>query len=52
MSKSTNFTGQLLPNQLLFFVNGVNINKISKHHDAECYVKKFDTRKHLIVMLF
>jgi hypothetical protein len=30
----------------------VNINRISKRHDAERYVKKFDTRKHLIVMLF
>lgn len=52
MSKSTNFTGQPILNQLLFFTKGVNIKKIAKRHDAECYVKKFDTRKHLIVMLF
>ncbi|MDR0613024.1 MAG: DUF4372 domain-containing protein [Dysgonamonadaceae bacterium] len=37
---------------MLFFVNGVNISKIAKQHDAEHYVKKFDTRKHPVVMLF
>jgi hypothetical protein len=52
MGKSTNFIGQPLLNQLLFFVNGVNINKIAKKHNAERYIKKFDTRKHLVVMLF
>ena len=52
MGKNTNFIGQPLPNQLLFFVNGVNISKIAKQHDAEHYVKKFDTRKHPVVMLF
>jgi hypothetical protein len=52
MSKSTNFIGQPILKQLLFFIEGVNIKKIAKQHDAERYVKKFDTRKHLIVMLF
>jgi len=52
MSKSTNFIGQPILNQLLFFIKGVNINKIAKKYEAERYVKKFDTRKHLIVMLF
>jgi hypothetical protein len=52
MDKSTNFIGQPLLNQLLFFVSGVNIREISKRHNAERYVKKFDTRRHMIVMLF
>ena len=52
MSKSTIFSGQPILNQLLFFIQGVNIRKIAKQHEAERYVKKFDTRKHLIVMLF
>ncbi|MDR3226719.1 MAG: DUF4372 domain-containing protein [Prevotellaceae bacterium] len=52
MRKSTNFIGQPILNQLLFFVKHVNINKIANKHDAERYVKKFGTRKHLIVMLF
>jgi hypothetical protein len=52
MGKSTNFIGQPILNQLLFFTQGVNINKIAKKHNGERYVKKFDTRKHLIVMLF
>jgi hypothetical protein len=52
MGKSTNFTGQPILNQLLFFIQGVNIKKIAKQHNAERYVKKFDSRQHLIVMLF
>jgi FOG: Transposase and inactivated derivatives len=52
MGKSTNFTGQPILSQLLFFTHGVNINKIAKKHGGERYVKTFDTRKHLIVMLF
>ncbi|MDR0713376.1 MAG: DUF4372 domain-containing protein, partial [Bacteroidales bacterium] len=52
LGKSTNFIGQPLLNQLLFFVSGVNIRKISKRHNAERYVKKFDTRRHMTVMLF
>jgi hypothetical protein len=46
------FIGHPLPNQLLFFVSGVNIKKMSKQHDAERYVKKIDTRKYMIAMLF
>ncbi|NDV96933.1 IS4 family transposase [Dysgonomonas sp. 521] len=52
MSKSRDFIGQPILNQLLIFIQGVNISKIAKKHDGEYYVKKFDTRKHLIVMLF
>ncbi|GHV62133.1 hypothetical protein FACS1894195_3700 [Bacteroidia bacterium] len=52
MSKSRNFIGQPILNQLLFYIQGVNINKIAKRHGAERYVKRFDTRTHIIVMLF
>lgn len=52
MNKSTNFIGQPILNQLLFFIQGVNTSKIAKRHGGERYVKKFDTRKHLIVILF
>ena len=31
MGKSTNFTGQPILNQVLFFTQGVNINKIAKN---------------------
>ncbi|GHU60112.1 IS4 family transposase [Bacteroidia bacterium] len=52
MGKSTNFIGQPLLNQLLYYMQGVNIRKTAKQHEAERYVKRFDTRKHVIVMLF
>jgi hypothetical protein len=52
MSKSTNFIGQPILNQLLFYIQDVNINRIAKKHGSERYVKRFDTRTHLIVMLF
>jgi hypothetical protein len=52
MGKSIHFTGQPIFNQLLFYIQGVNINKIANKYDAERYVKKFDTHKHLIAMLF
>ena len=52
MGKNSNFIGQPILNQLFFFVKRVNINKIAKQNEAERYVKRFDTRAHLIVMLF
>jgi hypothetical protein len=52
MGKNTNFTGQPILNQLLFYIQGVNISRIAKKYDAERYVKKFDTRQHSAVMLF
>jgi hypothetical protein len=52
MGKSTNFSGQPIFNQLLFFIRGINIGKIAKEHGGERYIKKFDTRSHLIVMIF
>ena len=52
MGKSTNFTGQPILNQLLFFISRSRIAKISRKHDAERYVKKFSTYHHVVVMLF
>src|SRR5215469_16560317 len=52
MGKSTNFSGQPLFNQLLFFVSRTRIAKIAHKHEAERYVKKFNTYHHTIVMLF
>ena len=52
MGKGTNFSGQPLLNQILFFVSGSKIRKIAAKHHAERYVKKFNTHQHLIVMLF
>jgi hypothetical protein len=52
MGKSTNFTGQPILNHLLFFISRSKIAKISRRHDAERYVKKFNTYHHVVVMLF
>ena len=52
MRKNTNFTGQPILNQLLFFVSRSKIAKIAQKHDSERYVKKFDTYHHVVVMLF
>src|SRR5690554_918909 len=52
MSKSTNFSGQPIFNQLLTFIDKSEIRRIAKDHGSERYVKKFTTYNHLIVMLF
>jgi len=52
MSKSINFSGQPIFNQLIKFIDKVDIRKIAKQHKAERYVKKFSTYNHLIVMFF
>ena len=52
MHKNTNFSGQPIFNQLLFFVNRRKIEKIARKHNAESYVKKFNTYHHVVVMLF
>ena len=52
MRKNTNFTGQPIFNQLLFFISRSRISKIAHKHDAERYVKKFNTYHHVVVMLF
>jgi len=52
MSKSTNFSGQPIFNQLLTFIDKSEIRRIAKDHGSERYVKKFTTYNHLVVMLF
>ena len=52
MSKSTNFTGQPILNQLLKFLDKGKIRKIAMENHADRYVKKFSTYNHLVVMLF
>ena len=52
MGKSTNFTGQPIFNQIIKFIDKVEIKRISREHQADRYVKKFSTYNHLIVMLF
>lgn len=52
MSKSNNFNGQPIFNQLIKFIDKSEIRKIAKKHGSERYVKKFTTYNHLIVMLF
>lgn len=52
MSKSTNFSGQPIFNQLIKFIDKGDIKRISKEHKADRYVKKFSTYNHVVVMLF
>jgi hypothetical protein len=52
MSKSKNFSGQPIFNQLIKFIDKGEIRRIAKKHGAERYVKKFNTYNHVIVMLF
>ena len=52
MSKSTNFSGQPIFNQIIKFIDKSEIRKIAKQHEAERYVKKFTTYNHLVVLLF
>lgn len=52
MSKSTNFSGQPILNQLIMFLDRSTIRKISKQNSSDRYVKKFSTYNHVVVMLF
>ena len=52
MSKSKNFSGQPIFNQLIKFIDKGDIKRIAKTYGAERYVKKFTTYNHVIVMLF
>lgn len=52
MGKIRNFSGQPIFNQLIKFIDKIEIRKIAKQHSAERYVKKFSTYNHVIVMLF
>lgn len=52
MGKDKNFTGQPIFTQLLNFLDKSNIKKFSKELDADRYVKRFTSYKHVVVMLF
>jgi len=52
MPKNTNFTGQPIIGQLLNYMSRTRIQAISAKHDADRYVKKLTTYKHVIVMLY
>jgi len=52
MSKDTNFTGQPIFGQLLNFLDKGFIQRASKELEADKYVKKFTSYKHVVVMLF
>ncbi len=52
MSKSTNFSGQPILNQLIEFLDKGEIKRIAGENCSEKYVKKFNTYHHVIVMLF
>ena len=52
MPKITNFTGQPIFGQLLKFMNRSRVNSISAKHDADRYVKKLTSYKHLVIMLY
>ncbi len=52
MSKNTNFTGQPIFGQLLKFMSSTRIYNISAKHNADRYVKKLTTYKHVVIMLF
>jgi hypothetical protein len=52
MNKSSYFFGQSVFGQLISLIDLGIINRIAKKHNADYYVKKFDTSDHLISMLF
>ena len=52
MSKSTNFSGQPILNQLIMFLDKGKIRKIAMQNQSDRYVKKFSTYNHVVVMLF
>jgi hypothetical protein len=52
MNKSTIFSGQPIFSQLLSLIPTHLIEGLAKKHNADSYCKKFDTRHHLVTMLF
>lgn len=52
MIKSTIFSGQPIFSQLLSLIPNYLIERLTKKYDADRYCKKFDTRHHLVTMLF
>ena len=52
MDKSTIFSGQPIFSQLLSLIPNYVIERLAKKYVADRYCKKFDTRHHLVTMLF
>lgn len=52
MGKDTNFIGQPIFGQLISFLDKGHIKRASKELEADKYVKKFTSYKHVVVMLF
>jgi hypothetical protein len=52
MDKSTIFSGQPIFSQLLSFIPNYIVERLARKYDADRYCKKFDTRHHLVTMLF
>src|SRR5512133_3908524 len=52
MDKSTIFSGQPIFSQLLSLIPNYLVERLARKHDADRYCKKFDTRHHLVTMLF
>ncbi|MFA6873990.1 MAG: IS4 family transposase, partial [Bacteroidaceae bacterium] len=52
MSKSTHFSGQPLYSQVINLLDKARILQISREHGVGRYIKRFDGRTHLLVMLY
>lgn len=52
MSKSTNFSGQSILNQLIMFLDKGKIRNTAMQNQSDRYVKKFSTYNHVVLMLF
>lgn len=52
MNKSTIFSGQPIFSQLLSLIPNYVIERLASKYQADRYCKKFDTRHHLVTMLF
>jgi hypothetical protein len=52
MSKSTIFSGQPIFTQLLSFIPEGIISRLARRHQSDRYCKRFDSKHHLVTMLF
>jgi hypothetical protein len=52
MIKNTHFSGQPIFTQLLALIPDTLINRLKVKHQSDRYCKRFDTRHHLVTMLF
>ena len=52
MNKDTNFIGQPIFKQILFYISKADVQKIATENQADRYVKKMRTYDHLLIMLY